>query len=524
MVLALLVGSFVACNNAKKKEEVKFELNGTLTNLKEGKLKLVCYDDAKMKPIVADVKDGKFTMKGNFTKPSMCALMIEGQPRQRCLFYAENAKMTMTGDAQKFYSSKFTGGKVQADYQKYNKGISKIRAKMNPIYAKFRKKGLSDKEKAEIMTEAEKVGAEVQKETEAYKAKFIKENPTGDYTAILAVQNTSGKTGKEIEEMIKKLDPVLQKKAVVVEMLKKAKEMQKVEVSVADLMKNVKNVEYKVDTKFAGQKHANIIYLATINRNNVCALKKDGTISIIDANGKEISNFKTELQGKPSSIATDTDNKIYVLASITKTETKTVRGKEKKVQVPAGVECVILDNKGTKLNRLEFKNLKTATGARVVENNLMVADYRSRKISVFDKASGKNTANIEGMRPCCGILDFSVNDKKEILVANLGAFRVQAYNFDGKSLLSFGKRGRGMNEFHGCCNPVSVAYLSTGAIVTVEKDPTRIKIYSKDGAKQIQGIEELVKGCSYIPMIVDKNDNLYLASAKKGIVKCIASK
>jgi hypothetical protein len=58
-------------------------------------------------------------------------------------------------------------------------------------------------------------------------------------------------------------------------------------------------------------------------------------------------------------------------------------------------------------------------------------------------------------------------------------------------------------------------------LVTVEKDPTSVKIFSKDGVKQIEGIQELVKGCSYIPMIVDNNDNLYLASDKKGLVKCV---
>lgn len=86
--------------------------------------------------------------------------------------------------------------------------------------------------------------------------------------------------------------------------------------------------------------------------------------------------------------------------------------------------------------------------------------------------------------------------------------------------MAFGKRGKEVLDFHGCCNPVSVATLSSGAIVTVEKDPTRIKVYSNKGAKQIDGIEELVKGCTYIPMIVDNKDNLYLASEEKGIVKC----
>lgn len=88
--------------------------------------------------------------------------------------------------------------------------------------------------------------------------------------------------------------------------------------------------------------------------------------------------------------------------------------------------------------------------------------------------------------------------------------------------MAFGQRGKKLNDFHGCCNPVSVASLSTGAIVTVEKDPTRVKVFSKDGAKAISGIEELVQGCLHIPMAVDSKDNLYLASGKKGMVKCVS--
>ena len=107
------------------------------------------------------------------------------------------------------------------------------------------------------------------------------------------------------------------------------------------------------------------------------------------------------------------------------------------------------------------------------------------------------------------------------MVANLAAFKVQTYNLKGKKLITFGKRGKHLNDFHGCCNPVTVASLSNNAIVTAEKDPTRIKVYSKDGAHLIEGIEELVKGCSYIPMVVDGKDNIYLASSKSGIIKCV---
>ena len=68
---------------------------------------------------------------------------------------------------------------------------------------------------------------------------------------------------------------------------------------------------------------------------------------------------------------------------------------------------------------------------------------------------------------------------------------------------------------------MSVAYLSNSAIVTVEKDPTRVKVFSKEGAKQIEGIQELVEGCTYIPMTADSKDNLYLASPDKGMIKCV---
>ena len=99
-----------------------------------------------------------------------------------------------------------------------------------------------------------------------------------------------------------------------------------------------------------------------------------------------------------------------------------------------------------------------------------------------------------------------------------------AYDYSGARILSFGKAGTGINDFHGCCNPVSVAYLSNGGVVTVEKSPTRIKVFSSDGARLIAGIEELVEGCNYIPMIVDSKDNLYMASEKMGMMKCVATK
>ena len=60
--------------------------------------------------------------------------------------------------------------------------------------------------------------------------------------------------------------------------------------------------------------------------------------------------------------------------------------------------------------------------------------------------------------------------------------------------------------------------------MTVEKSPTRVKIYDKDGKSQkpVDGLAELVKGCSVIPVAVDSKGAVYLASRKKScVVKCV---
>jgi hypothetical protein len=257
-----------------------------------------------------------------------------------------------------------------------------------------------------------------------------------------------------------------------------------------------------------------------LSNDNICSLKGDGTVLIIDSKGTKVKEFKSNLKGKPSSIATDKTDNIYVLGSIMGEKTIESRGKTIKMSAPVGVECIIFNAKGIKVREMKLDSVVTATGARVFGNNLIVADTRGRVVAIFDVQTGVKKSAIKNLRTCCGILDFSVRKDNEILVANLGAFRVDGFDYQGNEIISFGQRGTGINDFHGCCNPVSVAFLSNGGIVTVEKDPTRIKVYSKEGAKKIEGIDELVKGCTYIPMIVDTKDNVYLASKTDGIIKC----
>lgn len=304
----------------------------------------------------------------------------------------------------------------------------------------------------------------------------------------------------------------------------KEDEEQNIDISVDKIVKDASNVTYVVDSKFNSENINGIVYLGIFKNDNICALKADGTVMIISSNGKVVGSFATKVDGKTSSIAVDKADNIYVMSTLLEKKVNKIRGVERTRTLIKGIECTVFNKEGKQQNKFELSGLKSATGARVANNKLMVADSKNKMIGLFDTQTGILASKIkEDIRTCCGILDFSVNDKNQILVANVGSYRVQGYDFDGNCVLAFGQRGVSVNDFLGCCNPVSVAYLSNGAIVTVEKDPTRVKIYSKEGAKQISGIEELVKGCSYIPMIVDSKDNLYLASSKKGMIKCISS-
>lgn len=68
-----------------------------------------------------------------------------------------------------------------------------------------------------------------------------------------------------------------------------------------------------------------------------------------------------------------------------------------------------------------------------------------------------------------------------IYCSNSGRHRVESYSLDGKYIGSFGKTGGATGMFCGCCNPVHLAYTSTGEIITSEKGNPRISCYGSNG-------------------------------------------
>lgn len=279
---------------------------------------------------------------------------------------------------------------------------------------------------------------------------------------------------------------------------------------------------YKATEKLAAKEITAMISDLSIDKNDtICAVQKNGEVILLDNTGK-ISKFNTGMSNTTTATFGDNDS-IYVFSTRTQEREFVNQGRKYKQQVPVGVSCSVFSMDGKKERSFDLKDVKSAKTAKFINNKLLIADMANGQIMVCNPQSGKVEKKIgTQLRLCCGIFHFNLGpNANSIIVSNLGAFKLEVYSLSGHKTKSFGNRGRTVNDFHGCCNPVSAAMLPNGSILTVEKDPTRIKVYDKNGKKAevVSGVEELVKGCSYIPVAVDSKGNIFL-SARTHIVKC----
>lgn len=255
-------------------------------------------------------------------------------------------------------------------------------------------------------------------------------------------------------------------------------------------------------------------------------LQDDGTVVIYGADGKKTGGFKSDLNPAPTTM-TVADGRVHLFSARREAKEMTYRGKKVKRMVSAGVVCRIHDAAGAKVGELSLPEAASAADAHFIGKELAIGDFEKQQI-VFYEVNGneaKMTRKIDKVfRLCCGIFDFCPGREADTLIAaNLGAFKVQSFK-GGAKTTDFGARGEKPEEFHGCCNPVNVDTLPDGAVITVEKGPTRVKIFTKDGKSctKVTGLTELVEGCSTIPIAVDSKGVIYLASSeKKCVVKCV---
>ena len=282
--------------------------------------------------------------------------------------------------------------------------------------------------------------------------------------------------------------------------------------------------DYSVDKSFDLNAGSRVVYMGTDSKNIVWALLSSGEVISFNSKGEVLKRFKVDLKGRPASLAVDSkDNLTVLFVEYERKEFKS-RGRKFVRMVPVSVNYSLITRKGKVKETGVLNGVRSANAARYSKRYLVIADSARRCLEFYDMKAKKIKRSVNrGIRLCCGIFDFWVDPDGSIMVASLAAFKVLFFKSSGRGGKAVGKRGRGIADFHGCCNPVSVARLPDKSIVTVEKDTTRIKIYDPKmrTAKVIEGVKELVKGCAHIPLAVDSEGDLYLASNKGDLIKCV---
>jgi hypothetical protein len=150
----------------------------------------------------------------------------------------------------------------------------------------------------------------------------------------------------------------------------------------------------------------------------------------------------------------------------------------------------VFDVKGKRLAAWESPGKRTwFTALAVGENDVFAADAGNRVVLRYDK-SGKlagrigeksKERNVPGIIMPSPYLDVKLARDGLLRLNNTGRHRVEAYTPAGDLESSWGKPSGAIEGFCGCCNPIGLAVLPDGRLVTCEKGLPRVKVYSSEG-------------------------------------------
>ena len=120
---------------------------------------------------------------------------------------------------------------------------------------------------------------------------------------------------------------------------------------------------YRVDKQIGKGKIGPIYQLAIGANDTVCALEKNGAVTIFDAEGSVVKTLETGLQNT-SAFVVDSDGNFRIFSTQTEEQKVKSGARMRTVQVPVGVESSMFDPEGKKLKTTKLAHLKSAKAAQ----------------------------------------------------------------------------------------------------------------------------------------------------------------
>jgi hypothetical protein len=197
------------------------------------------------------------------------------------------------------------------------------------------------------------------------------------------------------------------------------------------------------------------------------ACLQDGTIyacgdrALLTVDRKGAVKARYALAGEPTCVAAGSDGRIYL-------------GMQDHVEAldPASGRTTEWPDLGPQT---------IVTSIAVSGQSVFVADAGNRMVLRFDTGGKLAGRIVGGFIVPSPYFDLAALADGSVWVANPGRHLLQQFSPSGVLIASWGKETMELEGFGGCCNPVHIALLPCGALVTSEKGLLRVKVYEPDG-------------------------------------------
>lgn len=228
-VLAILVFALAAFSCQSAKDE--FSIKGSIAGVDKGKVYLQKLVNGQPKTIDStDISGGAFTFKGKMDMPDFRILRLN-QGDYFAQFFLDNAKVTITAKKDSLRNTKVAGSPTNDVFNLYIAEMDRLSKEIMALQQKFQNamatNNTDEANKAKIDYQA------MMDNNKVFTKNFIKEHSNSVVSAFILMQFANQLEGSEVDELVGKLSPEIDKSEYVVKLKEMTQELKKTAIGVA---------------------------------------------------------------------------------------------------------------------------------------------------------------------------------------------------------------------------------------------------------------------------------------------------
>lgn len=252
---------------------------------------------------------------------------------------------------------------------------------------------------------------------------------------------------------------------------------------------------------------------------------------------RETAFLDPELQ-EVKAMALDPNNRVFITGGKDVVVFNGEHKKEYAFTLPQEAGCIAVDDTGTLYagfrngvvlfddrgnRKAEWADLgyqALLTSIAVYGDMVYVADAGNAMVMEFDR-SGRlidyiSSKNEQFVIPS-PYFDIASRKMDSLWVVNPGRGKIVLFDNKNKPVQSIGFPSNELEGFGGCCNPIHLALLKDGSLVTAEKGIARIKVYDVKGnmTDVVAGPAQFDSGTVIADLAIASNDEIYVLDPKR---------